>query len=136
MSPESRWRLMDAEDCCRRSESVRRLRRKRVKPAAADGVFRPAGALLQESAKPTNESSPALQRWELGRERTGVREADDWKIGVIAAFSAVRCADYDSNAGCPSAKARGYYQSVRFADATNRLSQQSPLQLEFFAVPD
>src|ERR1041384_2595921 len=48
------------------------------------------------------------------------------KTGVIAVFSTVRYADYRSNVVSPSAKALGYYQSVRFAGEANRLSQQIP----------
>ncbi len=40
-------------------------------------------------------------------------------------FSAVREADCEFTCPCPSAKALGYWHSVRFADVANRLSQQS-----------
>jgi len=47
-----------------------------------------------------------LQRWELAVSQSESAKRTNEKIGVIAGFSAVRCADYGSNVGCPPALKR------------------------------
>jgi len=47
-----------------------------------------AGALLQKSAKPTNESSPALQRWEPGHDRTeSAKRTNEKGASFLGVFS-------------------------------------------------
>jgi len=83
-------------------------------------------ALLQKSAKPTNESSPALQRWETAHNMTESAKRTTERNGVIAGV--VQPSDSrteKSTSVRPSAKALGYSHSVRFADAENRRLQQA-----------
>src|ERR1044071_5802865 len=80
-------------------------------------------ALLQKSAKPTNESSPTLQRWELAVSESEPAKRATEKSASLLNFQPSAARTMDPMSDIPSAKALGYYQSVRFADAANRLLQ-------------
>src|SRR5262245_27325142 len=74
--------------------------------------------LLQKSAKPTNDNSPPIHRWDFGA--TGpsesVKRTAESKPRQGKAFSRPLHGLNSWMERIPSAKALGYFHSVRFAD--------------------
>ena len=67
----------------------------------------------------------ALKRWELAVSESESAKRTTEKSASVFNFQPSAVRTIDPMSGVPSAKALGYCQSVRLADAANRLLQQS-----------
>jgi hypothetical protein len=91
-------------------------------------------ALLQKSAKPTNESSPALQRWELAVSESEPAKRATEKSASLLNFQPSAARTMDQVSSVPSAKALGYYQSVRSKSTFQQSLAAKSLKLREAAI--